>query len=572
MPNLINVAKDAWGKVDKKGQWAIVSYSFSLVLTSLIDGLAIILVSRIVNLANENLTDNSPNGIFALGAICLGLFVLRSVIAAAITWIGVFAMARQETLFGSKNFESYLNMRWDIRTTEKISGVYAFVDRGPYALTQQLLMVFATLFSEVCSCLVVLIVIIKLDWLIALSSSVFFGLVALMQHRYISQLSSSAGEEIVKHQNRTYDLLSDSFHLGKVLQVMPSISLTGALEDSRSKLARARAKSVFLESLPRYLMESIFVLGVIVVSTTVLIVRGSEFVIGSLVIFLIAGFRLLPSLNRIQGLILGLMGRLPLAQEGQRATQTRPSAPIMTNRVLHNDKLLLSLNHISYAYPGSQTDTIKDISFEFFRGLQYAIVGPSGSGKTTFLDMLVGLLEPSSGDIIWYLNAADKFAYVPQDNAISSTTLHNNVALEWNSESVDNEKSYSALNFAELDSLNNHGNVHTEGFLNSLSGGERQRLGIARAFYREPTIIFMDEPTSSLDGFTEHKIVETIDAIRGSHTVFVVSHRLSTIQNADLVMYLDNGELIACDSFERLRLTVPDFERQIQLGLISDES
>jgi ABC-type multidrug transport system fused ATPase/permease subunit len=161
---------------------------------------------------------------------------------------------------------------------------------------------------------------------------------------------------------------------------------------------------------------------------------------------------------------------------------------------------------------------------------------------------------------------------VPQDNAISSTTLHNNVALEWNSESVDNEKSYSALNFAELDSLNNHGNVHTEGFLNSLSGGERQRLGIARAFYREPTIIFMDEPTSSLDGFTEHKIVETIDAIRGSHTVFVVSHRLSTIQNADLVMYLDNGELIACDSFERLRLTVPDFERQIQLGLISDES
>ena len=433
-------------------------------------------------------------------------------------------------------------------------------------------MVFATLLSEVCSCMVVLIVIIKLDWLIALSSSIFFGLVAIMQHRYISRLSSSAGEEIVKYQNRTYNLLSDSFHLGKVLQVMPSISLIGALENSRSKLARARAKSVFLESLPRYLMESIFVLGVIVVSTTILIVRGPEFVIGSLVIFLIAGFRLLPSLNRIQGLILGLMGRLPLAREGQRSTDTKPPPPIMTNRVLSDEKLLLSLKNISYAYPGSQTDTIKKMSVEFSRGLQYAIVGPSGSGKTTFLDILMGLLEPSAGDIIWHLNAGDKFAYVPQDNAISSTTLHNNVALEWNSESVDKRKSYSALGFAELNPLNNQGNIDTEGFLNTLSGGERQRLGIARAFYREPTIIFMDEPTSSLDGFTEHKIVETIDALRGSHTMFIVSHRLSTIQNADLILYLDNGELIACDSFERLRLTVPDFERQIQFGLISDKS
>ena len=573
MNELLGTVNQAWHKISSKGRLSLVFYALSLILTSCIDASALIIVAKIITLAGNfqaNKDSSDISEIITLGVGCISLFLLRSSLAAGITWIGAIVFAQQETAIGSQNFEAYSNMKWEVKNSERISGIFSFIDRGPHALTQQLLFVVATIASEFFSSIVIFAVLLKFDLITALSSMIFFGATALIQHKYISRVASNAGKDVVRYQNEINDLLADAFHLGKVLQVMPSTSLSSAVDITRHKLAHARAKTVFLESLPRFLMESMLVFGVIFVGLTIFLLQGQEHVIGSLIIFSVAGFRLLPSVNRIQGLILGLLGRQLLAQEGLRNV---PLRALGTPRHLSSDtdeNFILSVQKLSYSYPNSPRPTINDVSANFRRGYQYAIVGPSGSGKTTLIDLLAGLLEPSSGEIKWLLNDSDKFAYVPQDNAISTTTLRNNVALEWVPESVSQQKVDLALALSKLNFSKSREGINDVGSPISLSGGEKQRLGIARALYRDASIIFLDEPTSSLDSFTEHEVMATIKKLHGTHTIFVIAHRLSTVQNADLVLYLDNGELLGFDTFDALRKKVPNFERQIQLGLISD--
>jgi ABC-type multidrug transport system fused ATPase/permease subunit len=160
-------------------------------------------------------------------------------------------------------------------------------------------------------------------------------------------------------------------------------------------------------------------------------------------------------------------------------------------------------------------------------------------------------------------------SYVPQDIVISSGTIRENVALGYPSEAATDELVMNALRIAHLDKF-------VEGSTQGLdtqvgergakiSGGQRQRLGIARAMFTQPLLLVLDEATSSLDAETEASISEAIQALRGSTTVVMIAHRLSTVRNADTVVYLCEGKVKAIGTFDEIRKLIPNFDRQANL-------
>ncbi len=208
----------------------------------------------------------------------------------------------------------------------------------------------------------------------------------------------------------------------------------------------------------------------------------------------------------------------------------------------------------------SGKDVLQDISLEIPRNQTCAFVGPSGSGKTTLLYTILGLIRPSSGDVFFDSEPMSSLdmrtvrrhvAYVPQESVLLDGSLRDNVALGL---IADDQKITMALGLANLGTLLLHGGLDQvlgrSGI--RLSVGQRQRLAIARALYREPRVLVLDEATSSLDLDSERNIQKTLDALNHQVTIVLVAHRLSTVKNADKICYLENGRILESGSHQDL--------------------
>jgi ABC-type multidrug transport system fused ATPase/permease subunit len=237
----------------------------------------------------------------------------------------------------------------------------------------------------------------------------------------------------------------------------------------------------------------------------------------------------------------------------------------------------IKIENVALTYPNKPNPAISDITLTIPSGTSVAFVGPSGAGKTTIIDVLLGVLNPDKGNVLISglppLLAVAKWpgavSYVPQDVVISAGTIRENVALGYPAEEATDELVMNALKVAHLDDLvaNLPEGLDTQvGERGAkISGGQRQRLGIARAMFTHPHLLVLDEATSSLDGETEASISDAVHSLRGSTTVVMIAHRLSTVRNADIVVYLSKGKVLATGTFDEVRNAVPDFDRQAKL-------
>ena len=240
-------------------------------------------------------------------------------------------------------------------------------------------------------------------------------------------------------------------------------------------------------------------------------------------------------------------------------------------------KSIIQMTNVSLTYPGKKNPAISDVTLTIPPGASVAFVGPSGAGKTTIIDVLLGVLNPDKGSVLISglppLLAVAKWpgavSYVPQDVVIATGTIRENVALGYPLEYATDKLVLSALKVAHLDKfisgLSNGVDTQVGERGAKISGGQRQRLGIARAVFTHPHLLVLDEATSSLDGETEAGISDAIHSLRGSTTVVMSAHRLSTVRNVDIVVYLSEGKVLATGTFDEVRNAVPDFDRQAKL-------
>ena len=556
------IARESLARLSPRGRRVIVLYAFFLSAVSLIDGAALYLLGTIMKSdENQGLTQLGSQSVGLLSVILL--FVSRSVIATFITWVGLREFADQEVLIGQQNLSSLENEPWQQRASLQSGEFFTAIDRGPNALVQGFLVSVSTLFSEAFMALTVLVVLLVMEPVVAITALLYFSGVALLQHRFLSVASSEAGGVVHDQGNRVYDLIGDGFHLAKLLTVMPSKSFASHLAEARTDLAKARAKRAFLNALPRYFMEAVFAMGFLATAAAVYFINGETAVIASLSVFAAAGFRLLPAVNRIQGLILSLYGDSSLA-ESALAIKVTNKQPIDSSTKIDSRSPFLALKDVSFRFQDTSPYVLKNISLSFEKGKTYAVVGPSGSGKTTLIDICLGLLAPSEGSLSW--STIPIIGYVPQDSVLSTMGIPENISLEWSSNAVDHirvDDSAKATHFVELLERENG-----EGGTPQLSGGQKQRLGLARALYRQPNFLVLDEATSALDSVLENEVMQSLDNLAEDVTVLIVAHRLTTIQDVDEVIYLEDGVISGRGTFNELRASHAKFAQQILMGTI----
>jgi ABC-type multidrug transport system fused ATPase/permease subunit len=250
----------------------------------------------------------------------------------------------------------------------------------------------------------------------------------------------------------------------------------------------------------------------------------------------------------------------------------------------HDFQPSVDINDLNFSYENSGNFAIKNLNLHIATGTQVAITGSSGAGKTTLVDLILGVFPNDSDSVkisgLTPLSAFSRWpgavAYVPQNINIMNTTIRENITQGYEFDSLDEERVWNSLSVAHLDefvkTLPLGTNTHVGEFGNQLSGGQRQRLGIARALFTSPKLLILDEATSALDGETESLISQTIQELKGKCTVILIAHRLSSVMNADKIIFMENGKITAEGTFSEVRKLSPSFEKQVNLMGITDSN
>ncbi|HQF74568.1 MAG TPA: ATP-binding cassette domain-containing protein, partial [Treponemataceae bacterium] len=224
------------------------------------------------------------------------------------------------------------------------------------------------------------------------------------------------------------------------------------------------------------------------------------------------------------------------------------------------------LNTVTFTYAGTTTSVLKDINLTIPVNTLVGFAGKTGSGKTTLVDIILGLLIPQEGSILIdgtpvtsanIRNWQQNLGYVPQSIYLSNDTIASNIAFGHTGDTIDFKAVRDAAKMAQIDDfIMNELPEQYETKIGErgirLSGGQRQRIGIARALYRNPSVLVMDEATSALDNQTEKDVMAAIDGLSGKKTIILIAHRLSTLKKCDQIFYLEQGVITRRGTYEEL--------------------
>ena len=532
-----------------------------------------------------HLQDNSLQAqasVLGLGAAFF--LIARSLLSVVISRKILFFLSRRAAVISSRLVSRMLT-RSLLEIQEKTTQQTLFsVTQGVVTITVGVLGTTIALIADSALLIVMSAGLFYVDPVISVSTFLVFGAIASILYKLLHSRARLLGE------NDTRLAIASS---EKILEVLLSYRESVvrnrrhyyAQEIGRLRLEQANtiAEMSFMPSISKYVIETTVVLGALLLGATQFVTRDAVQAVATLSIFLAAGTRIAPAVLRMQQGALQIRGSLGTASPTldliEKLGTTKELTPTLDTLDLEHSGFNAEIwaENLSLTYPSATSPAIKNISFKIKSGEFVAFVGSSGAGKTSLADILLGVIQPSSGNVmisgVSPLEAVSTWpgsiSYVPQDISISNGTVRENVSLGYPASEVEDSQVWASLRAAELEdfvnSLPNKLDTQVGERGTSLSGGQRQRLGIARALFTNPFLLVLDEATSALDGDTEANIAQTLVKLRGKTTVIMIAHRLSTIMDADCVYYLENGSLKASGTFNEVRGEVEEFDRQAKI-------
>jgi ABC-type multidrug transport system fused ATPase/permease subunit len=419
---------------------------------------------------------------------------------------------------------------------------------------------------------------------LAIASLIFFGGIGLLLYKLMHYRAHTLGYRDSLLNIQSNEKISEVILSYREVLVRNRLGYySKEIGELRQKLAATQSELAFMPNVSKYVIETAMILSAVLVSAWLFSTQDANKAIATLTIFMATGARIVPAVLRLQQGSLQLKGSagsgkktLLLVNELTNLSAVHPVVPAFS--VNHQDFLGgVKLKDMSFSYGGDAQFTIGQISLSVNHGSMVSIVGPSGAGKSTVVDLLLGVLVPSSGEVKIFgvspRQAIQRWpgaiAYVPQDIQVFSGTIKENLLLGFSDHEVNESVCWDALRIAQLSDFVGELPEGLESQVGdrgtSLSGGQRQRLGIARALITKPKLIVLDEATSALDGETELNIGNALNQLKNDVTIIMIAHRLSTVRNSDVVVYMDRGKILSMGTFDHVRNNVPNFDRQASL-------
>jgi ABC-type multidrug transport system fused ATPase/permease subunit len=522
--------------------------------------------------------------------IFLGFFVAFAFIATVgvriitIYMTSTFAQFHAFTI-SRRIMIGYFLKPYDWFTTKNSSDMIKTILQEMGDLINQFVVPMLNLVAHFLLCIFLIALIIFVDWKSAvvtalILSSAFFGV-----YVFVKQIMSQTGERRMHFNKERFRAVSENLASMKEIKVSGiESSAVRRYDHAGENFAHETAKANVLSQVPQQILEGIAFVVMIGVLLTLFMMHGKD--IGAFIpiagVYAAVGVRIIPSLKTIFSGAGKMRTMRPLLDRihSEYMEIASESVPKHAGEALHlRDRI--ELRDVYYKYPTAEEPTLRGLSFEIPAHSSIGLVGGTGAGKTSAIDVILGLLEPSSGAVLvdgapvatetarraWQRS----IGYVPQHIFLSANTVAANIALGVPAEEIDMAAVERAARVAQLHDFimkelpdGYQSEIGDRGV--NLSGGQRQRIGIARALYRDPEVLVLDEATSALDVLTERAVMRALATLGDAKTIIMVAHRLSTVRDCDEILLLERGQVAARGRFDEL-VTRSDVFREMAAGV-----
>lgn len=507
-------------------------------------------------------------------------FLLFFVVRSAVFLYQQYALARvaQNTglLLSDRLVDGYLSMPYEWHLSRNSSELIRNAYDNVYQMVGNVFTPMANLIADITLAVALLAVLFVSSPSITLVAGFAMGLAILVNMRVIQPRLQRLGVQRNRAAKATMQGLQQGFGGVRDIKILGrEAEFSESFRRSRAEMAEAQYVQMALASTPRVTVEITFLL--LVIGGLALAVSGDAVgsILPTLGLFAYAGLRLQPSIQKIAGAFNSLRYAEAAVEDvakdlddlddysSARRLADRELAPLgLRDRV--------RFESVAYFYPDAESPALRGVDLEIAAGESIGIAGATGGGKSTLLDLLCGLLPPTSGRIL--VDGADmagqirawqrSLGVVHQSSFLIDDTIRRNIALGSADDEIDEAHLRRCVAIAQLDdvvrSLSEGLDTVTGERGIRLSGGQRQRITLARALYRKPSVLILDEGTASLDNETERRVIKEVLAL-GEITLFMVAHRVTTIEQCDRIIVVDKGRVVGIGTYREMVQASPVF-------------
>ena len=527
------------------------------------------LKSKLPSFVDQSLFDQfNQNQIALWGAIILTIiFLIKNLyLILMVYWQGKVQISIR-TGIRLKLFNSYIGAPYTFHLQRNPAElVRGFTDDVTHAAS--LIVQFIILFREVLLLIMIFALLFYADPFVSFAVFSFLTIFISLFYFFTKTKLENIGKALQYLSTITFKILSQSFGSIKEVKLLNKEKyLVGTLKPNLAKIDKNAIIRYIFKALPRPFLEVISVMTVVVISTIfVFMEKSTASIIPIISLLAVSIVRLLPAFNTISSSLIAIKSVTPQFNYVSKTISELKNVNIVLDQAKEKEIKFFKdifIKGVNFRYENTNTYSIIDINLSIKNGKKIGFIGNSGAGKSTLVNLLLGLLQPTNGEIL--VDGKDisknlkswqsQLGYVPQDIYLLDDTIKNNIVFFSNT-NLNSDHVSNAIKLAQLEGFINNlpngketivGNIGIR-----LSGGQKQRIGIARALYHNPSVLVLDEATSSLDIENEQKIMNEIFSLGQSKTLIIITHRHQTVKNCDIVFLLDKGKLIDQGKYDYL--------------------